>query len=234
MRIAALLALALLARLAGAADYTIVRRTTIDRKTTQQTEYWSPKRLVVDDAAQRTIIDFRTGRVLLADKEERSYTEIPMSALRRQLDAVGAILDRLPASAREAVGLGGSVTLAPNGNRTTIAGHAADEYGVGGDGVTGWVWLAPDLDPATILGDEAAAWWRTGGPLAIGPLAGIARAITEGGVKGMPMRASINAGSKRGAVDVESKVLSVRAEPPPPDVAKVPAGYRKATSPLGG
>jgi hypothetical protein len=222
------------ASLASAADYTIVRRTVVDDGgTTEQTEYWSHKRLVIDDPAQRSIVDFAAGTLTIADKEERTYSAVPLERLRRQLLVVGAVVDNLPSAAREMLGLGRRVTLSPNGNVTRIADHDAKEYGIGGDGVRGWVWLAEDVDPVAILGDEAASWWRAGGPLrAIGPLADVAQAISEGKLKGMPVWAWLTAGSESGTVTVSSDVVSIRQGAAPPDVARVPADYAKRPSPL--
>lgn len=222
------------ARVVSAADYTIVRRTVIDETdTTQQTEYWSHKRLVVDDSAQRTILDFAAGTLTIADKDEQTYSAVPLERVRRQLFVIGAIADSLPAAAREMMGLGRRITLTPNGNVTGIAGHDAKEYGIGGDGVRGWVWLAEDIDPTDILGDEARSWWQAGGPLrAIGPLADVAQAISEGKLRGMPMWAWMTAGSERGTMTLSSEVLSIREAAPPPDAVRVPAGYAKRESPL--
>ncbi len=231
---AALLAVAC-GTLARAADWTIVRRTTVEGGTRdEQTEYWSRKRLVVDDPTQRTIVDFGAGTLTSVDKDERTYFTMPLEKLRRQLLAVGAILDRLPPAARDLAGLDRKLSLTPNGNETTLAGHRAREYLIAGEGVTGWVWLADDLDPTTILGDEAAAWWKSGGPLsAIGPLADVARAIAAGDLRGMPMWANVTAGTESRATSFTSEVVSVREGAAPADVARVPDGYRKESAPLG-
>jgi hypothetical protein len=234
MRPLVLAALVLVVEGAAAADYTILRRTSIDDAGFQeQTEYWGRKRLVVDDSVQRTIVDFATDRLTLVDKDARSYVEMPLDAVRRQLLVVGAVVDNLPPRAREMIGLGGKITLSPNGNSTTLAGREAKEYGVGGERVTGWVWLAESLDPTTILGDEAASWWRAGGPLRAGPLADVAQAISDGKLRGMPLWVTLIAGSESGTTHITSQVTSVREEPPPPDVGRVPEGYRKETTPVG-
>ena len=228
------LAALLLAEAAAAAEYTITRRTSIDQGTpADQTEYWSHKRLVVDDPAQTSIVDFGAGRFTAIDKDARTYVVVPLDDLRRQLLAVGALVDALPPALRDLLGLGRAISLSPNGNSTRIADHDAREYGIGGEQVTGWLWLAEDLDPGRILGDDAAQWWRSGGPLrAVGPLADVAQAISEGKLKGMPMWVTIEAGSANGTVHVTSQVTAVREEPPPPDVGKIPDGYRRAASPL--
>ena len=219
-----------LATAAAAADYRIVRRTTIDDGARQeQTEYWTSRRVVVDDPHQRTIVDFGAGTATIADKEARTATTIRLEDLRRGLLAVGTILEALPPGAREAAGVGRNLRLAATGNFTTIADRRAREYAIGGENVTGWVWLAEDLDPRAILGDEASAWWRAGGPLrVVGPLGDVARAIEAAHLKGMPVWAWLTAGSERGTSTIASEVVSIAEGRPPADVLRVPAGYREA------
>jgi len=207
-----------LATTASAADaWKIVRRTSIDGGAHEvQTEYWERGRVVVDDPAQRTTVDFRAGTATVVDKERRTTSTIELEDLRRALVAIGALVDWLPPAARDALGTGRTVTLASTGNFTTIAGHRAREYGVGGDGVTGWVWLAEDVDPREILGDDASAWWRAGGPLrAITPLADVMRAIESGHLRGMPVWAWLTIGSTDGTTTIASDVISITKEQPP-------------------
>ena len=227
-------ALVALPCLSGAADYTIVRRTTIDGGTPQeQTEYWGRGRLVVDDADQRTIVDFGKNEVTAIDKGDRSYWKMPLDRVVRQLVAIGAAVEALPEAARDMLGLGRRVTLSPTGNTSTIAGREAKEYGVGGDGVRGFVWLAEALDPRTILGDDAAAWWRGGGPLrAVGPLADVAQAIGEGKIRGMPLWVSVTSMSERHNTTIESQVTAIREESPPADIGRLPEGLRREEPPL--
>jgi hypothetical protein len=221
---------------AQAADYTVLRRTIIDDGSPQQqTEYWSRNRLVVDDSAQRMIVDFAAGTLIVADKERRTYTQLALDDVRRGLSFVSAIVEQLPSATRELLGLGRKVTVTSTGNTTKIAGHAAKEYGVSGEGVRGWVWLAEDLDPGKLLGDEAAAWWRAGGPLhGAGVLIDLAYAIGEQKLAGMPVWAAVTAGSPDGTVSIDSQVVAVREEKPPADVGKVPEDYRRESSPLAG
>jgi hypothetical protein len=233
MRTTAALTLALVVSTAAAAtDYEIVRRTSIDDGDDhEQTEYWGPHRVVVDDPSQRTIVDFAAGTVTIIDKDGHSYSKIRLDDLRRGLLLVGTMIEELPPAARDLLGVGRDVTLSSNGNSTTIAGHRAREYGVGGEHVTGWVWLAEDLDPREILGDDAAAWWRAGGPLrAVGPLGDVARAIEKDNLKGMPVWAWMTVGSESGTATIASKVVSVDKESPPADIGRVPSSYRE-TSP---
>jgi hypothetical protein len=230
MRAAAALTVPLiLAATAAATDYRILRRTSVDGGDSgEQTEYWGPRRVVVDDAAQRTIVDFGAGTATLVDKEGRTFSRIRLEDLRRGLVAVGSLIERLPPAARELLGVSGDVTLASTGNFTTIAGHRAREYGAGGRNVTGWVWLAEDLDPRAILGDDATVWWRAGGPLrAVGPLGDVARAIEAGHLKGMPVWAWLTVGSERGTTTIASEVVSIDAERPPADIGRPPPGYRE-------
>jgi hypothetical protein len=229
-----LLAVLVLPTLAAATDYTIVRRTTIDAGGPQeQTEYWGPKRLVVDDADQRTIVDFRKQELTAIDKDERTYWTMPLDRVVRQLVAIGAAVEALPGPAREMLGLARRVTISPTGNTSTIAGRRAKEYAIGGDGVRGFVWLAEDLDPGAILGDEAAAWWRGGGPLrAVGPLQDVAQAIGDLKIRGMPVWVSVTTTSESRSTTVESQVTAIREESPPADVGRVPEGMRQEAPPL--
>jgi len=229
-----LLALVVISSLAAAADYTIVRRTTIDAGTPhEQTEYWGPGRLVVDDGAQRTIVDFRKQQVTGIDRDERTYWTMPLDRIVRQLVAIGAAVEALPEPARDMLGLARTVSLSPMGNTSNIAGRDAKEYGIGGDGVRGVVWLAEDLDPAAILGDDAAMWWRAGGPLrGVGPLGDVTRAIAEQKIRGMPVWLSLTTTSERRSTTVESRVVGVREEAAPADVDRLPAGFRREDPPL--
>jgi hypothetical protein len=219
---------------AGATDYTILRRTTIDAGSpSQQTEYWGTKRLIVDDSGQRTMVDFRKREVTAIDKDERTYWTLPLDRVARQLLAIGAAVEALPEPAREMLGLTRHVSVAPTGNTSEIAGRRTREYALGGDGVRGFVWLAEDIDPGAILGDEAAAWWRGGGPLrAVGPLEDVARAIGEQKIRGMPMWVSVTATSDSRSTTVESQVTEIREEAPPADIDRVPEGLRREAPPL--
>ena len=234
MRRVWVVALVVLPSLVAAGDYTIVRRTKIDAGSPQkQTEYWGRGRLVVDDAVQRTIVDFRKQQVTAIDKDERTYWTMPLDRVVRQLVAIGAAVEALPEAARDMLGLVRHVTVSPTGNTSTIAGRDAKEYGIGGDGVRGFVWLAEELDPGTILGDEAAAWWRGGGPLrGVGPLADVAQAIGEQKIRGMPMWVSVTTTSERSSTTVESQVTAIREEAPPADIGRLPEGLRRETPPL--
>ena len=211
-----------------AAEYAIVRRTTLDGGAQEQTEYWGRKRVVLDDPAQRTIVDFGAETLTVVDKADRSYVVVRLEDIRRELLVVGAIFEALPPAAREVLGVGRRLTLAATANETTIAGRRAREYGVGGDNVTGWVWFAEDLDPAAIVGEEATAWWRAGGPLrAVGPLGDLAQAIADARVRGMPVWVWLTAGSKDGTSTITSEVHAIREETAPADVVRIPEGFRK-------
>src|SRR6185369_17356498 len=233
MRLWLLLAFAL-PSLAGASDYTIIRRTTIDAGTPQeQTEYWGRKRLVVDDTRQRYTVDFGKQQVTAIDKDERTYWTLPLDRVVRQLLAIGAAVDALPEPAREMLGLTRRVSVSPTGDTSTIATRQAKEYALGGDGVRGFVWLAEDIDPGTLLGDEAAAWWRGGGPLrAVGPLEDVAQAIGDLKIRGMPVWVSVTTTSESRSTTVESQVTAIREESPPADVGRVPEGMRQESPPL--
>jgi len=231
----ALLVLALTATTAAATDYKIVRRTTVEgSSTTTQTEYWTAGRVIVDDPTQRTIVDFHAGTATVVDKDGRRFTKVRLDDLRRGLVAVGTMIEQLPPAAREYLGIGRNLGLAPTGEFTTIANRRAREYAIGGEGVTGWVWLAEDLDPRAILGDDASAWWRAGGPLrAVGPLGDVARAIEAGGVKGMPVWVWLTAGSARGTTTIASQVDSIDEARSPAEIERVPPGYREETPSTG-
>jgi hypothetical protein len=220
--------------LTGATDYTITRRTTIDNGTPQeQTEYWGRKRLVVDDTQQRYTVDFGKQQVTAIDKDERTYWTLPLDRVVRQLLAIGAAGDALPEPAREMLGLTRRVSVSPTGDTSTIATRQAKEYALGGDGVRGFVWLAEDIDPGTLLGDEAAAWWRGGGPLrAVGPLEDVAQAIGQQKIRGMPVWVSLTATSESRSTTVDSQVSAIREEPPPPDIERLPDGLRRVQPPL--
>jgi hypothetical protein len=66
-----------LATAASASDaWKIVRRTSIDGGAHEvQTEYWERGRVVVDDPAQRTTVDFRAGTATVVDKERRTTSD---------------------------------------------------------------------------------------------------------------------------------------------------------------
>ena len=220
--------------LAAAADYTIVRRTTIDAGSPQeQTEYWGRKRLIVDDSRQRYTVDFGKQQVTAVDKDERTYWTLPLDRVVRQLLAIGAAVEALPEPAREMLGLTRRVSVSPTGDTSTIAGRQAKEYALGGDGVRGFVWLAEDIDPGALLGDDAAAWWRGGGPLrAVGPLEDVAQAIGQQKIRGMPVWVSVTATSESRSTTVDSQVTAIREEAPPSDVDRLPDGLRQVQPPL--
>jgi hypothetical protein len=232
--VAPVLAAVLTARVAAAGDCTIVRRTAVDRDAPDvQTEYWSRGRLIVDDAGQTSVVDFGAGRFTWIDKDAKTYSVVSLDDVRRQLRTVGAVVQSLPPAARGLLGLQRRLALSATGNTTPVAGHEAREYGITGDDVTGWLWLAEDLDPTRLLGDDAARWWQGGEPLRIvGPLADVAQAVSDGKLRGMPMWVTLDAGAAGHSSHVTSEVVSVRTDRPPRDLARIPDGYRRTSSPL--
>lgn len=236
--LAALLVVGSLIGASGAAakDLTIRQKTTVvgvGARTSESTQYWTPKRMIVDETNGRMIVDFEDEQLTSIDKTKKTWITLSFDQMSRQMDAARADMAKrtegLDPQAKwqleqmgEAVGSKDApVEVKPTGKRERIAGYDAEEYTFTGTAVSGTLWASKDL-PLPLAPEQMKAFRKSMDGMK-GPGRQFAMAMAQ--VNGVPLRAVMKLGLGPDGTTSTNEVIEVREESPPAGMAAVPDGY---------
>jgi hypothetical protein len=220
-----------LAPTAGAEDLTIVSSVTTPRRAARtQTQYLSADRLRTWDGDRDTIVDLRSGQVILLDDRRKEYSETSLAELRAFLDqmesamAGRAVFDR-------AIGATASVSVEKGTDDRTIAGHPTEQHVLAlGDAMRYEVWIAPDLAAPERYFEARKVLYATMGPMG----RRFDRIFDEmQRLKGLPLATSIDYRMRMTRRQVRVEATEVRKGPIPASTFAAPAGHKKVESPFG-
>jgi hypothetical protein len=188
-----------------------------------QTQYFGGRKMVTDDARERSIVDLAAGTLTVVDKEKETYSVVAFDELRRRGTDAAERLKELPPEARRLLGLDAEVKLTPTGRSERIAGYPAREYALDAGPTRGSVWVADGLAQP----EEARAWQRLsaafGGPGRPGSVLGAELAK----LPGLPLRTTLTVALGSGATTSTTEVVEIRHAGPPAAMLGVPAGFTK-------
>lgn len=218
-------------------DLTLHQRTTSGVhtvKTLETMEYWSGNLMVNDDSERRTIVDMDARTFTVADKAEKTYFTQTFDEMQKQLAAMQQAMEKrlenLPPQARELMGsinVNPPLTLKPTGKTEKIAGYDAKEYAIEGGPTTGSIWVSEALQPpVSPEKTEALRKAMSGMP---GPGGKLAAAMMQ--LKGTPLRTKIMAAMGPQKMVSTTEVVEVSDKAAPPEVLKVPEGFKKVAPP---
>jgi hypothetical protein len=202
--------------------------------TREETEWLTPTRIVNDSADERSIIDLDAKTVTIADKAQRTWFTMDMNALRKQAEDVQTQMQKLPPEAQQMMekmmGKPGEATLQPSGKTEKIAGYEAKEYVIKAGVMSGSLWVTDALQPPF----DVAKWqeYAASAMMPKGPGRGIAEAFAK--IRGIPLRRTMTAsglGGQGQTFTSSMEVVEVKQTSPPPDVLKVPDGYKQTKPP---
>jgi hypothetical protein len=240
MRIPAALALACLLALAAstaaAKDLVLRQKTTVagvGARSVESTQYWTPRRMIVDEAAGRIVVDFVDENLTSIDKTRKTWIVLTFEQMSRQMDAARLEMAQrtqdLDADAKaqlermgEAIGdRDSAVEVKPTGKREKIAGYDAEEYTFSGSAVKGTLWISKDL-PLPLGEKEMKAYRRSTYGMK-GPGRQFALAMAQ--VKALPLRTVMQLDLGPDGTTSTNEVIEVRAESPPAAMIDVPEGF---------
>ncbi len=189
----------------------------------EQTQYFSGRTMVIDDDDARSIVDLSAKTLTVVDKRQRTYTVTSFDDLRARAEAMRRRLRTMPPEARQMLGMDARVSVEATGKREEIAGHGAREHRVSAGPATGSVWVTDEvaMPAGTQEWEQLSA--TLGGRDA--PGAKLAEALAE--LKGIPLRSIMTVATGQSRMTSTTEVVEVREAPAPPDVLRVPDGFRK-------
>lgn len=203
----------------------------------EATQYWTDKQMVTESPDTRVIVDLAGETTTVIDKHKRTYFTQTFAEMRQQGEALKAAMEKqmanLSPQAREMMekmGVGPAaveapVTVKPTGKSEKIAGYEAKEYVIEGGPMIGSVWATNALQPpGGIKAREAISKM-------VGAMPGSKWAQAVAGIDGLPLRTVIR--SAAGSQDFSStaEAVDVSTQSPPPEVLKIPDGYKKTSPP---
>ncbi len=204
----------------------------------ESTQYWSDGAMVTDSPETRVIIDFAGKTMTVANKQKKTYFTQTFDEIDQQTKAVRAEMEKqmakLPPEARQMMdkmgmnpaGSSEPVKATPTGKTEKIAGYEAKEYQLQGP-ISGSVWITDALQLPVKPEDTAALAKGFGGTGGAG--AKLAEALLQ--LKGMPLRSTYEFGGGASRLKTTTEVLEVSRQAPPPELMKVPSGYKKTAPP---
>jgi hypothetical protein len=197
-------------------------------KPTEQTEYYTDKKIVTEGAAERTLVDLEAKTISTLDKTKKTYWTMTFAELRRDLTMQREVrrkeLDALPKEVRELMRLDQKATATEADGRQKIAGYDAREYRIEAGPVSGTVWATEEL-----VFPKQAQEWRAVSSGTDGPVGGLAEALSK--VKGFPLKTVTAIGSDDELQTLTDEVLSVTEESPPPARLTIPDDWKKIPRP---
>ena len=179
----------------------------------EESEYFTPHRVVTDSAATRTIVDLDAKTVTNVKKRERVYTvktfaELDADERARKEKTGGQTSSATP------------VTFEPTGKKKKIVGHPAKEYEIKGGSFHGTLWVADDVPVSA----DALRWgrvaWMSGEQ---GPSGPFKDALAK--LERLPLFAEVVAPLGPSTLTAISQVKKVSTKSPSDDLLSVPAGY---------
>jgi len=217
---------------AGASDLTIKQRVagpTEDAKAHDQTEYLTEQKRVTDSEHARSIVDIGAKTVVSMDKDKKVYFVLTFDDIRKRNEQLQKRLESMPPEAKKMMGdLDAPVTLKPTGKTEKIAGYEAKEYAIQGGVLSGSVWVTDQIEPPANAREEWQKWaGEMGGKRA--PGGKLAEAMAN--LKGLPLRTRLTSTMGEAKFVATTEVTSVSTQPPPPEMLKIPDGYKKAEAP---
>jgi hypothetical protein len=229
-RLALLLALSLAVPAWGApaTDLILRQRTTLTggprpAPPREQTQYFSGRTMVIDDAAARSIVDLAAKTLTVVDKRQRTYTVTSFDDLRTRAETMRRQLRNMPPEARLMLGMDARASVEATGKREEIAGHLAREYRVSAGPATGSVWMTDEI----AMPAGAEEWQQLSATLGGRDAPGAKLAEALAGLKGIPLRSTMTLAMGQSTTTSATEVVEVREAPVPPDVLRVPDGFRK-------
>ena len=221
---------------AGAADNLVVRQRTSSSVASaaapeEQTQYWAQNRHITDSAHVRVSVDFGAKTVTFIDKDKKTYFVRGLDDVRQQSEYMRKRLESLPPQAQEAMKQlmgSGPATLRPTGKAETIAGYAAAEYAIENAGpLNGSVWITDAIEPPLAAAQREMVDLADGTPQ--GPAHRIAEAVAQH--KGLALRTEMSSALGKQKMTTTSEVVEVREQSPPPDMLRVPPGFKEVEAP---
>jgi Domain of unknown function (DUF4412) len=221
-----------LRRPAVAEDLTIVSTVNTPRGTTRpQTQYLSASRIRLSGDERDTIVDLRSGKIMLLDNRRRQYSETTLDDLRAFLDQMEAAMDGRPLFDR-AIGATASVSVEKGTSGRKVAGYDTDSYALAmGDSMRMEVWTTTVLEPPAHYFDARKILYATMGPMG----RRFDRLFDEmKKIRGFPLATTLDYRMRVSRRQVSSEATEVRKGPIPDSVFAAPADYTKIESPFGG
>jgi Domain of unknown function (DUF4412) len=228
----ALAVVSLALRPAVAEDLTIVSTVSTPRGTTRtQTQYLSTSRIRLSGDERDTIVDLRSGKVMLLDNRRRQYSETTLDELRAFLDQMEAAMDGRPLFDR-AIGATASVSVEKGTSGRKVAGYDTDSYTLAmGDSMRMEVWTTTALEPPARYFDARKILYATMGPMG----RRFDRLFDEmKKIKGFPLATTLDYRMRVSRRQVSSEATEVRKGPIPESAFAPPSDYAKIESPFGG
>ena len=228
----AALALALvLSPLAAAEDLTIISKVTAPRGGAggTQTQYISSERIRTSDPSHDTILDLKSGTLILIDNKKKQYSEATLDQMRAfmgQLDAAMAgnpMMEKMLGKAQE-------VSVAKGGETKKIAGYDTQQYVLSmGDTMRFEIWAAPALETPMQYFEARKALYATMGPIGK-RFDSMFEEMKK--IKGFPLATTMDYKMMMVRQQTLTEATEVRRGPIDPGVFTVPGGYKKVDSPF--
>jgi hypothetical protein len=221
--------LAALPLASAAEDLTIVSSVSTPRGATRtQTQYLSADRMRTWDGDRDTIVDLRSGTVIVLDDQRKEYSETSLDDLRAFLDQMESAMAGRTVFDR-AVGATASVTVEKGSEDRTIAGHRTEDHVLTmGDAMRYEVWTAPDLVPPSRYFEARKVLYATLGPMG----RRFDRIFDQmAGIKGLPLANAVDYRMRMTRRQVRVEATEVRKGPIPPATFAPPTDYKKVESP---
>jgi hypothetical protein len=238
-----LAALLVLAASAAAAEDLVIRQKTtvvgVSPTSSESTQYWTPKQMIVDEKVGRMIVDFEAENLTSLDKTKKTWIVVTFDQMSKQMDAVRRDMDErtkdLEPEAKkklermgEAVGdKASTVEVKPTGKHEKIAGYEADEYTFVGSAVNGSLWASKDL-PLPLGPKERKAFLRSMDGMK-GPGRQFALAMAQ--VNAVPLRTVLHLELGPDGTTTTNEVIEVRRESPPAAILTIPDGFTEFKAP---
>jgi hypothetical protein len=223
-------------------DLAIRQRTSttgLASRSSESTQYWSEKLMVVDEESSRVIVDFAAETMTTVNKQARTFFTLTFDEMRARMEAARQAMELrtadLPPDAREALERMGqpvgerasAVEVAPTGKKETIAGYEAVEYGFTGNAAHGSLWVSESLPLP--LGEVEKGAFRKSMDGMQPPNMLLALAIAQ--TNAIPLRTVINVAIGPSGSTSTNEVIEVQRTRVPADVARVPQGFRQVDPP---
>lgn len=223
-------------------DVTVKQKTSTTgaiRHESESTQYWTDKLMVVDDPASRMMVDFVARRVIVLDKQQKTYAGVTFDAMRASMDAerkrVAEETAGYPEDVKNALrgmgqaldDLGEGVEVKPTGQRAQIAGYDAEEFSFSGSAVNGTLWISKDL-PLPLGEEQKRAYLAsTAGMKAAGRQ--FALAMVQ--LNAIPLRTEMHMALGPDGTVTTNEVVEVRRGTIPADVTAIPDDYQPRPTP---